>query len=192
MSIKSKLTIMFLAIALIPLLLVTAITFDNYKDSLKANRLSQLERLAGFKADKIETYFIELKNYIKMVQDSYIIKKSLPVLIRLASNTANPEFLAAKETLDKGILQRMPSSIGLSDVVLVNPDGRVVYANNPEHFPKDFLNPLPDPEQKAFKEGKNKVYLSDIFFNKAQGNKPGMLVTAPVFDFKGVLSGLLF
>ena len=46
---------MFLAIALIPLLLVTTITFDNYKDSLKANRFSQLENIASFKADKIGT-----------------------------------------------------------------------------------------------------------------------------------------
>jgi hypothetical protein len=48
---------MFLAIALIPLLLVTAITFDNYKDSLKANRLSQLENLTSFKADKSKHIF---------------------------------------------------------------------------------------------------------------------------------------
>jgi PAS domain S-box-containing protein len=191
MSIRTKLTIMFLAIALIPLLLVTTITFDSYKDSLKANRLSQLENLASFTTDKIETYFAGLKTGIKIVQDSYIVKKSFPVVIQLAHDPANPKFLAARKMLDEGILQKMPSSIGLFDIMLVNPDGRVYYTSNPEHYPKDFLNLLSGPEQKAFEEGKNKVYFSDIFLNKAQGNKPGMLVTAPAFDFKGVFIGVI-
>ena len=63
-------------------------------------------------------------------------------------------------------LQRMQSVLGLSDIMLVNPKGKVVYSSNPEHYPKDFLNLLPDPQQKAFEEGKNGVYFSDVFLNK--------------------------
>jgi len=191
MSIRKKLTIMFLAFALIPILFISILTFHNYRNSLEISRLSQLQGIAAFKADKIETYFAALKTGIKIIQDSYTVKKSLPVLIRLSHAPANAKFLAAKKMLDEGILQKMPSAIGLFDIILLNPDGKVYYTNNPEHYPKDFLNLFSGPEQKAFEEGKNKVYLSDIFLNKAKGNKPGILVTAPAFDSKDVFIGVI-
>ncbi len=56
-------------------------------------------------------------------------------------------------------------------------------------MPKIFLNPLPDPQQKAFDEGKNGVYFSDVFSSKTDGNKFRMLVTAPAFDSNSLLIG---
>lgn len=142
MSIRLKLTMMFLAIAVIPLLLVSALTFTNYRNSLETSRLSQLQNLAAFKADKIETYFAGLKANIETAQGFYNIKKNLPVLTRLAQERANPEFLAAKKMLDRQ-LRWMQSVLDLTDIMLVNPEGKVVYASNPEHYLKNFLNPPP-------------------------------------------------
>ena len=139
MSIRLKLTIMFLAIASIPLLFVSVLTFTNYKNSLEANRLSQLQDLAAFKADKIETYFAGLKAHIEIAQGFYNIKKNLPVLIQLADDPDNPEFLAAKKMLDAQ-LQQMQSVSDLSDIMLVNPQGKVVYAIRPGHYLKDLSN----------------------------------------------------
>ena len=68
MSIRLKLTIMFLAIASIPLLLFSVLTFSNYKDSLEANRVTQLQLLASYRADKIETYFAGLRKNIEISQ----------------------------------------------------------------------------------------------------------------------------
>jgi len=91
MSIRAKLTIMFLAIALIPLFLVSALTFTNYKNSLEASRLRQMEDIVSFKADKIETYFATLKAGIKVAQNGYAIRKDLPLLNRLASEPNSSE-----------------------------------------------------------------------------------------------------
>ena len=190
MSIRLRLTILFLAIASIPLLFVSALTFTHYKNSLEAARLSNLQDITAFKADKIETYFAGLKTNIEVAQGYYNIKKNLPVLTRLADNPNDPKFLAANKMLDEQ-LQRMQFVLGLSDIMLVNSEGKIVYASNVEHHPKDFLNPLPDPQQKAFEEGKNRVYLSDVFLSKAIGNRPAMLVTAPVFDFNGAFIGVI-
>lgn len=190
MSIRSRLAILFLAIASIPLLIVSALTFTQYKNSLEVARLSNLQDIAAFKADKIETYFAGLKTNIEVAQGYYNIKKNLPVLTRLAGNPNDPRFLAADKMLDKQ-LQRTQSGLGLSDIMLVNSEGKIVYTSNVEHHPEDFLNPLPDPRQKAFTEGKNRVYLSDVFFSKAIGNRPAMLVTAPAFDFDGAFIGVI-
>ena len=149
-----------------------------------------MRELVTFKAEEIEAYFAGLKADIEIAQDSYSVKKNLPVLTRLANNPVDPEFLTAKKMLDD-VLRKTPSIVGLSDIMLVNPEGKIVYSSNPEHYPKDFLNMLPDSQQKAFEEGKNKIYFSDVFLNKVEGNKPEMLVTAPVVDFKGVFIGVI-
>ena len=175
---------------LIPSLFISILTFTNYKQSLETIRLSELQDIAAFKADRIETHFAALKANIEVAQGYYNIKKNLPVLIRIADAPNNPKFLAAKKMLDEQ-LQRMQSVLGLSDIMLVNPVGEVVYSSNPKHIPKDFLNPLPEPQQKAFAEGKYKVYFSDIFLNKEQGNRPALLITAPASDFDGAFIGVI-
>ncbi len=190
MFIRIKLIIMFLAIASIPLVFVSILTFHNYKNSLEANHLSQLQNLTAFKAERIETYFAGLKADIKIAQGFYNIKKNLPVLTRLANEPKNPEFLAAKKMLDEQ-LQQMQSVTDMSDIMLVSLEGRVVYSSNPGHYPKDFLNPLPDLGQKAFEKGKNKVYSSDVFLNKQDSNKPEIVITAPATDFNGASIGVI-
>jgi signal transduction histidine kinase len=181
---------MFLATASIPLLLVSVLTFTHYRNSLETTRLLNLQDISALKADKIETYFAGLKANIEVAQGYYNIKKNLPVLTRLADHPNDPKFLAADKMLDEQ-LQRMQSFLGLSDIMLINIVGKIVYASNDEYHPAVFLNPLPDPQQKAFAEGKNRVYLSDVFISKATGNRPAMLVTAPAVDFNGALIGVI-
>ena len=48
-----------------------------------------------------------------------------------------------------------------------------------------------DAEQKAFAEGKSRIYFSDIYFDKAEDNRFEMLVTAPAFDFNGAFIGVI-
>jgi len=190
MSIRLKLTIIFLAIALIPLLFVSALTFNNYRNSLERLRLSELDNIATFTAGRIETYFAGLKNDIEIVQATYAVKKNLPILTRFVRNPANPECLAARKMLHEAF-QKMPAILGLSDIMLLNPEGKIVYVTNADHYERDFLNSLPDPRQKAFTEGKDKVYFSDTFLNRGTGNRPGMLVTAPAFALNGAFAGVI-
>ncbi len=189
MSIRLKLTIMFLTVASIPLLLVSVLTFTNYKNSLEANHISQLRDLTIFRADRIEAYFAGLKAHIEISQGFYNIKKNLPVLTRLADDPNNPEFLAAKKMLNEQ-LQQMQSVSDLSDIMLVNPQGKVVYANKPEHYYKDLSNGY-DAEQKAFAEGKDRIYYSDVYFDKAEDNRFEILLTAPAYDFNNAFIGVI-
>lgn len=189
MSIRLKLTTMFLAIASIPLLFVSVLTFTNYENSLEANHFSQLQDLTIFRADRIEVYFAGLKGHIEVSQGFYNIKKNLPILTRLADDPGNQEFIDAKKMLDAQ-LQQMLSVSDLSDIMLVNPQGRVVYANRPGHFSKDMSNSA-DAEQKAFAEGKSRIYFSDVYLDKIEDNRFEMLLTAPATDFNGDFIGVI-
>ena len=82
MPIRLKLTILFLLTALIPLLLISVLTFNQYKKSLESLRISQLENTAVFKAGKIENYLSTLKTYAQIIQNKYIIKQNFPILVK--------------------------------------------------------------------------------------------------------------
>ena len=190
MSIRLKLAIMFLAIATMPLLFVSTLTFTNYKKSLEANRLSQLQDIIAYKADKIETYFAGVKSNIEIAQGLYNVKRNFPVLTRLADDPNNLEFQVSKKQLGEQLSQMQSVLTDIADIMLVSPQGRVVYANRPGHYSKDMSNGV-DTEQKAFSEGKNRVYFSDVYFDKAEDNRFEMLITAPAFDFNGVFIGVI-
>jgi PAS domain S-box-containing protein len=189
MSIRLKLAIMFLAIASIPLLFVSALTFTNYKKSLEANRFAQLRDLTIFRADRIDAYFAGLKAHIEISQGFYNIKKNLPILTRLADDLNNPEFIAAKKMLDAQ-LQQMQSVSDLADIMLINPQGKVVYAIRPGHYSKDMSNGI-DAEQKVFAEGKNRIYFSDVYFDAAEDKRFEMLLAAPATDFNDAFIGVI-
>lgn len=190
MSVKLKLTILFFSIATLPSLLIGVLTFSNYENSLKRDRISALQNIAAFKADEIRLYFSGLEANIKTFQDSYLLKKTLPVLNRLSGNTKDPEFIAAKKTLDERF-KSAPSILALIDVMLVNADGKIIYSSNSKHYLKTLLTSLPDPQQKAFLEGKKGLSITDIFPDRDEDARDGMLISAPIIDFNGTFVGVI-
>lgn len=135
MPIKIKLTIIVLALVSIPLIMVSIITFDHYKNSLEANRFAQLNDLSTYRADLIEEYFAGLKTSIEISQGFYNIRKNLPLLVRFAGHPENPAVIAAKKMLS-GQLRQMQSVSKMTDIMLVTPEGRVVYSNMSRYFRK--------------------------------------------------------
>jgi PAS domain S-box-containing protein len=190
MSLRVKLILLFLAVALIPLFFVSALTFHNYKTSLETSLLSNLKDITALKADKTEAFFSSLKDSIETARSFYNIKKNLPILTAYVGDPNHPEFIAAKQALDEQ-LQHVQSVLHLMDIMLVNPDGKVVYSSDSGHHPLDLLNFLSGPAQTAFEEGKTKIFLSDIFPNQKDGNKPILLITAPAVNLDGFFSGVI-
>jgi PAS domain S-box-containing protein len=168
---------------------IGALTFRNYENSLKAGHISALQDIAFFKADKIETYVASLKANIEVAQGFYNIKRYLSVLTNLADKRDDPEFRAAWKMLDNQ-LSVTQAALGLADIMLVNHEGKIVYSRRVVDS-SVLLSILPDPEQKSFTEGKNRIYITDIFFNKAHGNKLSILVSAPIVDLNDVFTGVI-
>ena len=189
MSIRIKLSIIFLAIALVPTIIVGALTFTNYRNSLEANRLASLRDITAFKADKIESYFNNLSHALQVAESSYAIKKNISAL-----NNAEPgkaSFITAKEEIDAGIAPQVQRIFGLSAVILTDKQGRIVYTSDWTRFEASFLKQLPDPGQKVFEQGRQHLYLSDLFFDPSRNNEPSMMFSTPVSDFNGVSEGVL-
>ena len=189
MSIRTKLTIIFLSIASIHLLLVSVLTYSNFKSSLEANRFAQLKDLSVFRADRIEAYFAGLKANVEVAQGFYNIQKNHSVMTRLANRAKAPEFIAAQKMLRAQLLH-MQSVSNMTDIMLADPEGRIVYSNSPRHYLKD-LSRGNDAERSAFTQGKTGVYFSDIYFDSTEDKRFEMLVTAPSLDLGGVFRGII-
>lgn len=189
MSIRSKLTILFLAVAMIPLFLVSALTFDNYKDSLQKAYFLRLQDLASFRSERIEQYFAELKTYITIIQNTYAIKRSLPVLVESFSQPLSPEAQGAKEVLDQ-TLRENQAYLNALNILILNKEGEVAYATNPAYSKESFAAFL-GQGQKAIAEEKDKIYISEIFLDKALENKPAVLLLAHTFDSENNPNGAI-
>ncbi|MFZ2657722.1 MAG: PAS domain S-box protein [Victivallales bacterium] len=181
MSLRMKLTLMFLAIAIIPLFFVNAMIFHNYKDSIEASRINALKDIAVYKASKIEDFFKEMKQFMGIAQEAHVFKQNFPVLNRLEIKTGSKEFIAIRGIIDPPI-QNMQKIIGLVDIMLVSPEGRIVYSSNPDHQFKDYGKTLPDACRGTYDEGSSKIHFSEVFMNKMNHNRPGMLIAGPVLD----------
>jgi PAS domain S-box-containing protein len=158
---------------------------------LKDNRIAALENIADLKVDKIEDLFKERKGDIKIAQDYYNIKTNLPIVSQLADDRTNPAYITAKEKLDGQLKTFQDVNDEYIDVMLVNPEGKIVYVANEKHAEGDLDNHLPDPAGNAFEEGKKGIYISDIFINKLEGYRFEMLLTAPAHDFNGKFIGVI-
>ena len=181
MSLRLKLSLMFLAIAVIPLVIVDSIIFHNYKDSMEASHVAALRDVAVYKAEKIESFFESLKKFMMVSQELYVIKKNLPVLCAYASRPESPECRSAVEQVDS-VMRELQAAVGLVDAMLVTPEGRIIYSSNQEHKFRDFGKMLPGFLVETYDPVARGIRFSDIFMNRMNRNRPGMLVTGPVFD----------
>ena len=185
MSIRLKLIITFMALALIPSFLIGILAFTNYKRSLETNKLYELKNIAAFKADKIETYFNYLKTELRVVQNSYVIKNNLHTLVQLSDSPTNPTFIAAKKRVDE-ILKKTQPVLELSNIILTDTKGKIIYFSNHKHSSRDIYDVFSKID---FKPEKDKVYFSDVFLNEGQEKKLALFIAVPAFDANGTYSG---
>lgn len=99
MSIKNKILVTFLSLAIIAALSVTAFNYFSARKILLRNTTKQLEALTDLKSNKIETFFDDLKGDVTIVQDAYNTKLNFPVMNQLSNNRKHPEFIKAKGIL---------------------------------------------------------------------------------------------
>ncbi len=192
MTIKSRLMLNFLVITILPVLIIGFLSGHHAEQALKAAQIANLEVVADLKAEKIEAFYAKKQDDIEIARDFTSIKRALPVLAELLENPKPIKYIAAKKILDSQLqsFQRVNKYL---DVMLVNKKGTIIYVSNEKHAGEDLDQPLPDPGNKAFVNGKKGIYFTDIFPNPVEEDVPySMLVTAPVYDslkrFIGVIA----
>lgn len=186
MAIKTKLVAIFLAFTLVPMSILGTLVFYKAGKVLQAVRLAQLDNIADLKKDKIETFFKERKGDMNSAQSFMNIRRNLPLLTEFSHDPKSAAYRKAEEELDSQI-RSFQEGYQYLDVMLADPDGNIVYVSNKAHREKQLGKIL--PVAKAFEEGRRDVYFSDVFENRADGNRFEMLAAAPAMALKGSFAG---
>lgn len=164
---------------------VGTLIFNNARENFLVDIQIKLDLVANLEAKKISQSINEFKTDLKIMQNYYNIKFNLPFLIAAGNNKRSPKYIQAKKMLDDQLMTWLKSKKIIDDLMLVAPDGKIVYSANPAHETTDLGKPLPDPENLAFKQGKKGIYITEVFKNERQSNALALLATSPVNDLMG-------
>jgi hypothetical protein len=171
MSIRNKLILILIACSIGPMIFVSTLGFFDARNTLQKLRLAELTSITDLKVKMIAEFFTDRKKDILVIQGNPDIKHSATLLADFSGNHSDPIYRAIKDELD-GVLKGFQ--------FVYNYFGEIVYIFNESGVSKYSANHLPDPFRKAFEEGKDKVYFSDIFISPSSADQFAMLVTAPI------------
>ncbi len=190
LNITTKVVIAIFLVVVVSTFVNTYIIVKVAERYLEVTRITSLENIADFKVDKIETFFHERRGDIAVAQGYFNIKTNLPIVTQFARDRKNPAYITAKKALDSQlkIFQRV---YGYIDVMLVNPEGLIVYVSEDTHLNIDMGLHISDVNVRALEEGEKGIWFSEIYKSEIQKNKYKMLITAPVKDFDGRFIGLI-
>jgi PAS domain S-box-containing protein len=185
MPIKTKLLLLLIFFAVIPVLVYGIVIFADARTSIQEVRIAQLNNIADLKKDKIETFFRERSSGITAAQSFYNIKTNLPKLNRLLQEGGDLSRGMALEDLNRQ-MKEFQRSYGYLNVILTDTRGRVVYASN-DAGKTSIGKTLPGVD--FFTKAAKGIYFTDVFRNKAFHDRLEMIGAAPLFDFKGAFIG---
>lgn len=193
MSIKTRIIVNFILVALLPLFFVVLLNYSNARHSLIDTQSTSLNLITDFKASVLENYFADLQHDVAVVRDDPTMKANLPIVARFAGDHANPQYLNAKAILDRQLGSWLKNRSEIVDIMLTDAAGQVVYAAHQQQQ-RISENPdnrlLPGPGNADFQKEKEGIYTSDIFSDTIAENFSGFLVTAPITNANGTFGGV--
>jgi len=144
------------------MIFVGTLGFFNTRNTLEKLQVAELTSITDLKVKMIAEFFTDRKKDILIIQGNPDIKHSATLLADFSGNHSDPIYRAIKYELDE-VLKGFQLIYNYLNVLLANSDGEIVYVFDESGNSKYSGNHLPDPFRKAFEEGKDKVYFSDIF-----------------------------
>ena len=184
MSIKKKLLFILFACSIFPMIFVGTLGYFNAKKALEITRIEALKSITYHKATKIEEFFSEQKKHIRIARSRPNIIKYASILTGFFGDFSSPLYETLRHELDLAF-KMYPPVYDYINVMLANPEGRIVYvlnnlsaAEDMEHFRSEVL-------AKALEKGKTEIYLSDVSISRTQAGQFSVYISAPVNNFDG-------
>jgi PAS domain S-box-containing protein len=190
MKLKKKLILILSAVAICPMIFVGMLGYSSAKTALKNLRIEELKSITDLKAKKIEEFFRDQKNHVRIAQQRPTIKQYAAVLSGPGVDLSDPVYETIRDGLDS-VLKIYTSVYEYTNVMLANPQGEIVYVLNRYSTLEEINQSLPALWQKAFIEATKGVYLSDIFRRRSQAGRFSIYIIAPVKNFDGTLVGAI-
>ena len=188
MTIRKKMILVLLGSSVIPLCFVAILGYYHAKKTLESVRMEGLSSIAALKADQIEDFFIHHKKHITVAQQRPTLKKNAALLAGFFSDFTDPAYEAIRDELDQALKTYQPV-YNFINIMLVNPQGRVVYVLNRSVVPNLLDRFLPDLWEGSVNDKVSGIQFSDIFAGKFVADTFSMFAMAPIHSFANQYAG---
>jgi PAS domain S-box-containing protein len=182
MTIRKKMILVLLGSSVIPLCFVAILGYYHAKKTLESVRMEGLRSIAVLKAEKIEDFFDHHKKHIIVAQQRPTLRENATLLAEFSGEFTSPAYRVIRDELDQALKTYQPV-YNFINIMLVNPNGRIVYVLNRTAAPELLGQLLPDLWEGAVDHPQNGIQFSDIFADKFVANTFSMFVMAPIESF---------
>ena len=182
MTIRKKMILILLGSSLIPLCIVAILGYYHARKALESVRMEGLRSIAVLKAEQIEDFFDHHKKHIIIAQQRPTLKKNAALLAGLSDDFANPAYEAIRDELDQALKTYQPV-YNFINIMLVNPEGRIVYVLNRSAAPKLLGHFLTGLWAGPVRDAVNGIQFSDIFASQLAAGTFSVFAMTPIQSF---------
>jgi PAS domain S-box-containing protein len=179
MSIRTKLILILVSIAVVPMLFVGTLGYYSGRQALETARIAALSGICDLKVKKIEDFFQERKKELSALQAYPEFKKVVGLLAE--SPSEDPEGVHPAPLNDlKLLLNNLQTAYHFTSAKIATADGRLIYALG-DTKPFDEKAPLGDaPGTGAAAPGPAEFRISEIYLTGQTCNPVAVQVAAPI------------
>jgi len=173
-SVKARLTFWFLVVALVPLLIMSAVISYQRVNAIKALEFSKLTAIRDFKVDQVNNWLDERIGDIQTISEAFEIR----ALEQLMHKEEQPQNHTRMILTGEGLLNRYVENYKAYDeLFIINPDGgKIIISTNKTLIGEERSH---DPYfTEPMRTGK--TYIKDIYYSQTL-NEPAMAFSIPIF-----------
>jgi PAS domain S-box-containing protein len=172
------------------MIFVGILGYFSAKTALEDLQMEELKSITSLKAKRIEDFFSDQKNHVRIAQRRPTLKKYTAILSGSDVDFSGQVYETIREELDMA-LKMYPSVYEYANVMLANTRGRIVYALDRFAAIEDMEHIQPDLWPAAFEKGKIGISISEVFKSRSQADQFSVYITAPVHDLDGEFVGVI-
>lgn len=197
-SIRNKLLLAFLTLALIPLLILGAIAYYTASSALNQEALDQLEAVETIKTKQLIAWLNDRKGDAAFASNLVVVKgtegvnEGLPVLSKFKDTPSSPSYAEAFERATN-VLGAFANEIGggvYGDITMIDIEGDVVFALTEGSLNTNIFE-TQEVAEATFRRALETAIISDIRVNPVHEDEKNMIVAAPVKDSRGNSIGII-
>ncbi|MEZ5334300.1 MAG: methyl-accepting chemotaxis protein [Methanolobus sp.] len=193
MNIERKLIAIMLALSLIPLLLVSAISYSQASVALQEDAFEKLTAIKAIKTNQIEDYFDQKKSEVYIFSEDPAVVESLPLFAEAFKGGTGSAEWKALDAEYSPLMEDLITEFGYYDLFLIDTEGNIVYTVAKE---ADLGTNLVNGQYSnsnlasAYKLGNSEISYVDMEMYEPS-DEPAMFIAGPVHDENGNKIGVL-
>ncbi|MCX6739534.1 MAG: hypothetical protein NT098_05840 [Candidatus Parcubacteria bacterium] len=129
MKIRTQLIATYIAIATLPVVVISWTSYTKAHDSLIAVQQNSLESISLLKINSINDYFSFFSKEITITKERFTVRQNFPILAHLTPGINDSEQKKAREAIDLNVKSILSTIKEMDDLFFLDPFGTIIYSS---------------------------------------------------------------